>query len=104
MAAIAKTKSLSLGAPIHIYEGTLDVTAIPYNTTAMSEIDLTVTGLKSTDMVISFNATDAVAFGIGNARVKAADTLAVVFVATDSDTAVDPAGTLNYRLIVASAV
>lgn len=28
--ALAKTKSVSLGRPIHIYEGTLDLSAIPW--------------------------------------------------------------------------
>lgn len=100
MAAIAKTKSLSLGSPIHIYEGTLDLSAIPYSTAAMAEQDVTITGVGANDMVISFFCTDACTFGIGNARVKAANTVAIVPVATDSDTEVDPAGTLNFRLIV----
>ena len=102
--ALSKTKSVSLGRPIHIYEGTLDLTAIPYGTSAMAEQDVTVTGILSTDIVIAFYATDAVTFGIGNCRVKADNTISVVPVATDSDTAVDPAGTLNYRLVVISGV
>ena len=40
--ALTKTKSVSLGRPIHIYEGTLDLTAIPYGTAAMAEQDVTV--------------------------------------------------------------
>lgn len=102
--ALTKTKSVSLGRPIHIYEGTLDLSAIPYGTAAMAEQDVTVTGILATDIVLAFYATDAVTFGIGNCRVKAADTISIVPVATDTDTAVDPAGTLNYRLIVISGV
>lgn len=104
MAAIALTKSIPSTRPLQIYEGTLDVTEIANGTDAMAEIDLTVTGLAADDMVVSFNATDAVTFAIGNARVSAANTLSVVFVATDTDTAVDPAGTINYRLIVCPAI
>lgn len=103
MAAIAYTSNISPQQPLKVYEGTIDVSAIPYGTAAMAEKDLTITGIAAGEKVVSFFATDAVTFGIGNARVKAADTLAVVFVATDSDTAVDPAGTINYRLITVPA-
>jgi len=102
--ALSKTKSVSLGRPIHIYEGTLDLTAIPYGTAAMAEQDVTVTGILSTDIVIAFYATDAITFGIGNCRVKADNTISIVPVSTDTDTAVDPAGTINYRLVVVSGV
>lgn len=104
MAAIAYTKNIPTGRPLKIFEGTIDASQIPNSTDAMAEQDLTVTGLAVGDMVISFNATDQVTFGIGNARVKAADTLAVMFVNTDSDTEVDPAGTINYRLVVCPAI
>jgi len=104
MTAITKTKSIPATRALHIYEGTLDPTEIPNTTDAMAEIDLTVTGVLSTDMVVSFYATDQVTFGIGNARVKAANTVAVMFVNTDTDTEVNPAGTLNYRLIVCPAI
>lgn len=104
MAAIAYTKSIPPTRPLKVFEGTLDASAIPYSTSAMAEQSITVTGVKSTDFVVSFYASDAVTFGIGNARVTADDTIAVVFVATDTDTAVDPAGTINYRLIVCPAI
>lgn len=104
MAAIARTKSIPTGRPLQIYEGTIDASQIPNATDAMAEQDLTVTGLAAGDMVVSFTATDQVTFGIGNARVKAADTLAVMFINTDTDTEVDPAGTINYRLIVSPAI
>lgn len=103
MAAIAHTESISPYRHLKVFEGTIDASTIPKGTAAMAEQNLTITGLSATDKVISFYATDQVTFGIGNARVKAADTLAVIFVATDSDTDVDPAGTINYRLIVAPA-
>lgn len=106
--ALTKTKSVSLGRPIHIYEGTLDISgglsAIPYGTAAMAEQDITVSGILATDILVSFYCTDACTFGIANARVKADNTISVVPVATDTDTAVNPAGTLNYRLIVISGV
>lgn len=102
--ALAFTKSIPATRPFKIYEGTLDLSTIPKGTAAMAEQDITVTGLLATDMVVSFYATDAVTFGIGNARVKAANTLSIVPVATDSDTDVDPAGTLNYRLIICPAI
>ena len=98
--ALSKTKSISLGSPLHIYEGTIDLSAIPKGTAAMAEQDITVTGVGASDMVVSFFCTDACTFGIANARVKAANTVSIVPVSTDSDTDVDPAGTLNYRLIV----
>ena len=104
MAAIAFTKSIPAARPFKIYEGTLDASAISYATTAMAEQDLTITGVASDEMVVAFYATDQITFGIGNARVKAANTVAVMFVATDTDTAVDPAGTINYRLITCPAI
>lgn len=103
MAAIAHTESISPHRHLKVFEGAIDAPAIPYATAAMAEQNLTIPGLSATDKVISFYATDQVTFGIGNARVKAANTLAVIFVATDTDTEVNPAGTINYRLIVAPA-
>lgn len=100
MAAIAFIKFVSVGTPVHIYEGTLDIGAIPYNTTAMAEQDMTVTGIGASDILISFQCTDACTFGVVNARVKAANTVAIVPVATDTNTAVNPANTLNYRIMV----
>ena len=100
MAAIAKTKSLSLGTPIHIFEGTIDFTAVPKGTDAMAEQDVTIAGIGANDMVIAFYCTDAAPLAIGNARVKAANTVAILPIATDTDTAVDPAATLNFRLVV----
>lgn len=103
MGAIAYTANVSQNQPLKIYEGTLDAAAISYATTAMAEQDITITGIAAGEKVVSFYATDQITFGIGNARVKAANTLAVMFVATDTDTAVDPAGTINYRLITIPA-
>lgn len=101
---MAFTKCIPTTRPLKIYEGTLNLGAIPYGTAAMAEQDITVTGIESTDMVVSFYATDQVTFGIGNVRVKAANTISIVPVATDTDTAVDPASTINYRLIVCPAI
>lgn len=102
--AMTYTKSVPSTRPLKIYEGTLDPSAIPYATASMAEQAITITGLASDEMVLSFTATDAVTFGIGNARVSAANTLSVVFVATDTDTAVDPVSTINYRLITCPAI
>lgn len=102
--AMTNTKSIPAGRPLQIWEGTLDLSAIPYGTSAMAEQNVTITGIAATDMVVSFYATDQVTFGIGNARVKAANTVALMLIATDSDTAVDPAGTLNFRLITCPAI
>lgn len=104
MAAIAFSKSIGEFRALHVYEGTADLSATAIGTAAMAEQDITVTGVLATDMLVSFQPTDAVTFGIASARVKAADTIAVIAFTTDSDTAVDPAGTINYRLIVAPAV
>lgn len=102
--ALAKTKSVSLGRPIHIYEGTVDLASVAAAGAAMAEVDLTCTGVASTDIAIGFYCTDTgFSLGVGNVRVKAADTISVVFVNTD-DAAVDEAGTLNYRFICISGV
>ena len=102
--AMTNTKSIPSGRPLQIWEGTLDLAAIPYNTTAMAEQDVTITGIASTDMVVSFYATSQITFGIGNARVKADNTVALMLCATDSDTEVNPANTINYRLITCPAI
>ena len=102
--AMTNTKSIPSGRPLQIWEGTLDLAAIPYNTTAMAEQDVTITGIAATDMVVSFYATDAITFGIANARVKAANTVALMLCATDSDTEVNPANTITYRLITCPAI
>lgn len=102
--ALAKTKSVSLGRPIHIYEGTLDLAEVAAATAAMEEVDLTCTGVAATDIAVNFYCTDAgFSLGIGNVRVKEADKISVVFVNTD-DVAVNEAGTLNYRFICISGV
>jgi hypothetical protein len=103
MAAIAHTMNISPSQPLKVYEGTLDAAAIPYATAAMAEQDITITGIAAGEKVVSFYATDKVTFGIGNARVSAANTLSVIFVATDTDTEVNPANTINYRLITIPA-
>lgn len=103
MAAIAHTMNVSPQQPLKVYEGTLDAAAISYATTAMVEQDITISGIDSGEKVVSFYATDQVTFGIANARVSDDDTLSVMFVATDTDTAVNPAATINYRLITIPA-
>jgi hypothetical protein len=100
--ALAYVSSRAQSQTIKIWEGTLDLTAVPYGTGAMAEQDHTVTGILATDIVLDFRSIDAITFGIGNCRVKQADTISIVPVGTDSDTAVDPASTINYRLITLS--
>jgi hypothetical protein len=103
MAAIALTKCISAFQNIKVFEGTLDLASVAAAGAAMAEVDLTVAGVLATDMAVSFNCSDTgFTLGIGNLRVKAADTISIVFANTD-DAASDPAGTLNYRLIVIGA-
>jgi len=102
--AMTNTKSIPAGRPLQIWEGTLDLAAIPYGTAAMAEQDVTIAGIAATDMVVSFYATDAITFGIANARVKEANKVALMLCATDSDTEVNPANTINYRLITCPAI
>lgn len=98
MAAIAKTKSVSIGTPIHIFEGTLDLASV--GAADGVEQALTVTGLGANDIPISFNSTDAfVDLGVGNIRVTAANELTVEFINPTAG-AIDKAGTVNYRLVV----
>lgn len=95
--AITKTKSVSIGAPIHIYEGTFDLASVA--ATDGVEQDITITGLGANDIPISFTATDAfIDLGVGNFRVSAADTLTVEFINPTAG-AIDKAGTVNYRLV-----
>jgi hypothetical protein len=102
--AMAYTKSVPSTRPLKIFEGTLDLAEVAATTEAMAEVDLTVSGVAADDMAVSFFCTDTgFSLGIGNVRVKAADTISVVFANTDN-AAVDEAGTLNYRLIVIPAI
>jgi hypothetical protein len=97
--ALTKVKSVSLARPIHIWEGELDLASVAAATAAMAEVDITVTGIAATDIAVSFNCIEAgFSLGIGNVRVKAANTISVLFVNTD-DAAIDE-GALDFRLIV----
>ena len=100
--ALTKTKSVSLGRPIHIYEGTIDLASVA--ATDGVEQDLTISGLATTDIPICFYATDAfIDLGVGNVRVSAANTLTVEFINPTAG-AIDKAGTVNYRLVVIQGV
>jgi hypothetical protein len=97
--ALIKTKSVSLARPIHIWEGELDLASVAASAAAMAEVDITVTGIAATDIAVSFNCIEAgFSLGIGNVRVKAANTISVLFVNTD-DAALDETA-LDFRLIV----
>lgn len=100
--ALSKTKSISLGRPIHIYEGTLDLASVA--ATDGVEQNLTIAGLATTDIPLCFFATDAfIDLGVGNVRISAADTLTVAFI-NPTASAIDKPGTVNYRLVVVSGV
>lgn len=82
-----------MGAMMHedrfgVVTQSLDVTEVAANTTA--ERDFTVTGLKVGDFVSVNKPSVSAGLGVAGARVKAADTLSIVYVnATGS--AIDPA-------------
>lgn len=96
--AMSLTKSCSIGSPIHIYEGTLDLASVA--ATDGVEQNLTITGLSTADIPLAFNATDAfVDLGVGNVRISATDTLTVAFI-NPTGGAIDKAGTVNYQLVI----
>ena len=104
MAAIALTKCIPAARHLKVFEGVLDFANVAINTTAPTEQAMTVAGVLATDMVIAFACTDAgMTLAIGNVRVTAANTVGITLFNAD-DAAVDLAGTLNFRLIVAPAV
>ena len=96
--AMAHTSSISKNVPIKIFEGTLDLASVGATGTAMAEVDITVTGVLATDIAVCFFCTVAnFSLGIGNVRVKAANTISVVFDNTD-DAAINE-GELTFRFI-----
>lgn len=66
--------------PIRVYTVTaVDLAAVAANTTA--EADITVTGVATTDILVGWNKpTLSAGLGVVNARIKAADTIAVTLV------------------------
>ena len=98
--AITKTKSLNSNTPVHIYTGTFDLASVAAASAAAQ--DVTVTGVGASDVALAFYCTDAsFGLGVGNVRVKAADTLEVTLVNPTAG-AIDRAGTFNYIDIVAA--
>lgn len=96
--ALTLTKSMSIGTPIHVYEGTLDLASVA--ATDGVEQALTIAGLATSDIPLAFNSTDAfIDLGVGNFRISAADTLTVEFINPTAG-AIDKAGTVNYQLVV----
>lgn len=91
---IAATTSLTVGAAgtavtqIRVYTPTIDPASIAAATTA--EQTFTVTGLTTADKVFVSKPTLTAGVGIVNARVSAADTLAITFVNATAG-ALDPA-------------
>lgn len=79
------------------FDVVLDPVSIAASTTA--EQDFTVTGLKSTDIPIALiKPTLTAGIGIGNVRVKTANTLSVTFINPTAG-AIDPASE-TYKLVV----
>ncbi len=69
-------KSKSMANPIHIYEEAVDLPSVAANTSA--EVDITVTGVETTDVVLAVaKPTLEAGLLVGSARVKAANTISV---------------------------
>lgn len=91
---VSATTSLTVGASgtavtqIRVYSQSLDVASVAANTTV--EQTFTVTGLATTDTVFVNKPTATAGLGIVNARVSAANTLAITFVNATAG-AIDPA-------------
>lgn len=74
---------------IAVYSQSLDVASVPANSTA--EQTFTVSGLTTSDKVVLNKPSHTAGLVVANARVSAADTLAVTF-ANISGAPIDPAG------------
>ena len=73
---MTRTKSLSMGNPIHVYEEAVDLPSVAANTSA--EVDVTIAGITTDDIVLAVSKpTLEAGIGIVNARVKAADTVSI---------------------------
>lgn len=93
VATLAATTSLAVGGgtvmtKMVVYSQSLDVASVAANTTA--EQTFTVTGLTTADKVFVNKPSLSAGLGIVNARVSAADTLALTFVNATA-AAIDPA-------------
>jgi len=93
VATLLATTSATVGGgtaitKIVVYSQSLDVASVAANTTA--EQTFTVTGLTTADKVFVNKPSLSAGLGIVNARVSAADTLAITFV-NATGTAIDPA-------------
>jgi len=86
-------------AGLNIVKATLNPEEISANTT--EELTFTVAGLKTTDRVWVSKPSHTTGVGVVNARVSAADTLAITFMNT-TGSGVDPAEE-EYTIFVASA-
>ena len=93
VATLLATTNVAVGGgtaitKIAVYSQSLDVTSVAANTTA--EQTFTVTGLTTADNVFVNKPSLSAGLGIVNARVSAADTLAITFVNATAS-AIDPA-------------
>lgn len=93
VATLSATTNVAVGGgtaitKIVVYSQSIDVASVAANTTA--EQTFTVTGLTTADKVIVNKPSLSAGLGIVNARVSAADTLAITFVNATS-AAIDPA-------------
>ena len=86
-------------ASVNIINTTLDVASVAANTSA--EQTFTVAGLKTTDMVFVNKSDLDAGLGVVNARVSAADTLAITFMNSTAG-AIDPASE-TYKVFVVGA-
>ncbi len=101
--AMTRVKSIPSGRPLQIFEGEVDLASVGATGTAMAEVTITVTGVKSTDMALFFGpAESGLSVGIGSVRVSADNEISVIFVNTD-DAATDE-GAMDFRLIVCPAI
>ncbi len=90
-------KSFAPSTPIHVYTQALDVASVAAATSA--EQTFTISGLETTDTVINLvKPSLSAGLGIGNARVSAANTLAITFVNATA-AAIDPASE-TYTVVV----
>ena len=99
---IAKVKSLGPGNPIHVYKGDCDLALVAINTTQMAEQDISVPGVKTTDILLSATVCETgFKLAIANAYIKADGVISLVL-ANPDDATVDPAADTTFQFVVAA--
>lgn len=82
---------------VKVYSESVDAGTVGANTTA--EIDVSISGIRSTDIVIAVNKpTHSAGLGVSNYRVKADDTVSIQFINT-TGVGISP-GAETYAIIV----